>query len=345
MPISAQCIFCYSVPMQLSNPTPAPASATAAPAAETVHETAADQGAARQVVNQLQRSELFRDYQKAFETTTGLPLALRPVGAFQSPLAGSKNANAFCSMMAKCNKSCAACLQMQQRVETEAVVEAKTLKCFAGLNETSIPVRIGTRTIGFLQTGQVLFEAPSETRFTGVARQLRDWGLGDNMREFKAAYLQTRVLTPRQYASAVNLVTIFAQHLASLSNQVMTQAAQAESPVIARARAYIAEHQGEAITLRQVAAAVHLSSYYFCKLFHESTGLTFTEYLARTRVEAVKQALLNPHMRVSEAAYAAGFQSLSQFNRVFRRIEGTSPKAYRESLHGLAAPAARRHAA
>jgi AraC-like DNA-binding protein len=56
--------------------------------------------------------------------------------------------------------------------------------------------------------------------------------------------------------------------------------------------------------------------------------------LARVRVEKVKNLLLNPHKRVSEAAYEAGFQSLSQFNRVFRRIAGLSPTVYRERLHG-----------
>jgi AraC-like DNA-binding protein len=52
------------------------------------------------------------------------------------------------------------------------------------------------------------------------------------------------------------------------------------------------------------------------------------------RVETVKQLLLNPHKRVSEAAYEAGFQSLSQFNRVFRRIVGEAPSDYRDGLHG-----------
>jgi AraC-like DNA-binding protein len=49
-------------------------------------------------------------------------------------------------------------------------------------------------------------------------------------------------------------------------------------------------------------------------------------------VEKVKSSLLNPHMRISEAAYAAGFQSLSQFNRVFRRVVGEQPRIWREKL-------------
>ena len=57
--------------------------------------------------------------------------------------------------------------------------------------------------------------------------------------------------------------------------------------------------------------------------------MTFTEYLARIRVEMVKKLLLNPHTRISEAAFEVGFQSLSQFNRVFRRFAGESPSDYR----------------
>jgi AraC-like DNA-binding protein len=86
-----------------------------------------------------------------------------------------------------------------------------------------------------------------------------------------------------------------------------------------------------------VAQEVNRSPSYFCKTFKDSTGLTFTDYLARTRVEAVKQMLLNPNMRVSEAAYAAGFQSLSQFNRTFRRIEGRSPIAWRNPAGAISA--------
>jgi AraC-like DNA-binding protein len=51
------------------------------------------------------------------------------------------------------------------------------------------------------------------------------------------------------------------------------------------------------------------------------------------RIEKVKNLMLNPHKRISEAAYEAGFQSLSQFNRVFLRIAGESPSDYRERFN------------
>ena len=127
-----------------------------------------------------------------------------------------------------------------------------------------------------------------------------------------------------------------AQQLAAVSNQLMVKQSLAESPVITRARTYIAAHLTEDISLAQVSHAVGMSSFYFCKNFKKGTGLNFTEYLSRQRVESVKQLLLNPYKRVSEAAYEAGFQSLSQFNRVFHRITGESPTAYRDQLHAPA---------
>ena len=68
--------------------------------------------------------------------------------------------------------------------------------------------------------------------------------------------------------------------------------------------------KSEKISLAEVATAVGASLFHFCKVFHKSTGLTFTNYLARVRAEAARGQLLNPNRRISEIAYDVGFQSL-----------------------------------
>jgi AraC-like DNA-binding protein/ligand-binding sensor protein len=291
------------------------------------------QSRSKSIVEHLKASQIWRDYEKAFAEATGLPLGLRPVETFQFPLAGQKNENPFCALLARTNKSCSACLQMQQQIAEAAKVEAHTLRCFAGLCDTAIPVRVGENLIAFLQTGQVLLHRPSKREFKRVTRQLLEWGREIDLKRIEEAYFQTRVVSKRQYESIIRLLAIFAQHLAALSNQLMVREEKAESPMIARARAYIADHQSEELSLKEVARAVNTSAFYFCKMFKQAIGLTFTDYLARVRVEKVKNLLLNPHKRVSEAAFEAGFQSLSQFNRVFKKIEGMSPSDFREQLH------------
>lgn len=288
----------------------------------------------RAIVAQLKRSQIYKDYEQAFRETTGLPINLRPIEAFDLPFQGDPKESPFCALMGDSNQSCAACLQLQKRVEEEARVEAKTLKCFAGFCDSSVPVRVGENLIAFLQTGQILLHQPSREQFDRTTRQLLKWGAEIDVRRLEEAYFQSRVITKKQYASILRLLTIFAQHLSALSNELMVKEAAAESPPVAKARQFITEHQAEELSLAQVAQSVNMSAFYFCKMFKRATGMTFTDYLARVRVEKVRNLLLNPHKRVSEAAYEAGFQSLSQFNRVFRRIAGESPSTYRDRLHG-----------
>src|SRR5262245_21089220 len=131
----------------------------------------------RMLVAQLKRSQVYRDYEKAFRDTTGLPITLRPLEAFDLPYHHDPNEIPFCALMAQSNHSCAACLLMQKKVEDSARLEAKTLKCFAGLCDSAVPVRVGDNLIAFLQTGQVLLHAPQQIEFTKTSRELLKLGV------------------------------------------------------------------------------------------------------------------------------------------------------------------------
>lgn len=290
---------------------------------------------ARAIVDHLRQSRIYRDYEMAFRETTGLPIALRPTESFTLPHHGDPNENPFCMLMATTNGSCAACLRQQKQVDELAQFEPTTLKCFAGLCDSAVPVRVGENLVAFLQTGQIMLSTPTKAQFRRTTSQLLQWGATVDATRLEEAYFQTRVVTKRQYDSILRLLTIFAQHLSSLSNQLLVRQETGESPVISRARLFIEQHQTEDLSLNEVAQAVNMSAFYFCKTFKKATGMTFTDYLARVRVEKVKNLLLNPHKRVSETAFEAGFQSLSQFNRVFRKIAGESPTHYRDRIHGM----------
>ncbi len=287
----------------------------------------------RKFVEQLQASQIYRDYEQAFRETTGLPITLQPLEGWDLPFANDPKQNPFCSLMAGTNQSCAACLQHQAQLQSSALVEPSSLKCFAGLCDSAVPIRVGENVVAFLQTGQVLLHQPDAKQFARTTRQLLKFGVDADLKKLEEKYYQSRVLTGKQHESIVRLLSIFAQHLAALSNQLAVQEEHSESPQISKARTFIHEHQDEDLSLEEVAKAVNMSAFYFCKMFKKATGMTFTDYLARVRVEKVKNLLLNPHKRISEAAFEAGFQSLSQFNRVFRRVAGESPTTYRDRIH------------
>jgi len=104
---------------------------------------------------------------------------------------------------------------------------------------------------------------------------------------------------------------------------------RAEPVQIWKARRFIEEHSAEELSLRKVARAVNISSNHLSEKFKQVTGENFVEYVARTRFEKALGLLLNSNRRISEIAFAVGFQSLSQFNRVFKKLSGKSPTQYR----------------
>ncbi|HTV75973.1 MAG TPA: helix-turn-helix domain-containing protein [Candidatus Baltobacteraceae bacterium] len=286
----------------------------------------------RALVNALTNSKIYREYVRAFGDMTGMPLALQPVETWQLPHHGERNENSFCALISRASHACAACLQTQERLCAKAAREPQTVTCPAGLCDTAAPVRMSDRLVGYLQSGQYFSKKPDGRQFERTARLVAKWGVDVERKKLKEVYFATKVVSAKQQKSALKLLSIFAQHLAMLSNQVFIEQENAESPVIKSAREYIQEHQSERLSLGQVARAVNMSTFYFCKTFKKVTGINFTDYLSRVRIEKSKNLLLNPNLRVSEIAFEVGFQSLTHFNRVFKNVLGQSPTDYRAQL-------------
>ena len=114
------------------------------------------------------------------------------------------------------------------------------------------------------------------------------------------------------------------------SKRVRLQNGDRAEPVeIWKARKFIEEHSNEELSLKRVAHAVNISVNYLSEKFKDVTGVNFVEYVARVRFEKACDLLENADRRISEIAFAVGFQSLSQFNRIFKKLSGRSPTAYR----------------
>jgi AraC-like DNA-binding protein/ligand-binding sensor protein len=281
------------------------------------------------LVEQLANSDLFREYEKAFNTATGMPLALHTADSFALPFRGKRKENPFCAMMATKSKG----------AQEKAVI----VKCAHGLSEAAVPVRLGDKVVCLVQTGQVFAEAPSSKKIDEVVAKARSLGVEDSAEIVRARYMDTPLVPREKLQSEVRMLGVFAELLSIKMNQIAVTESHAEHPVVLRAKEVIEKHQGEEISLGAVAKEVHVSSFHLCKLFRKSTGVTFTEYVSRTRTEKAKNLLLNPQLRISEIAYEVGFQSLTHFNRIFRKLVGESPTRYR--IRSGARQAVKAHAA
>jgi AraC-like DNA-binding protein/ligand-binding sensor protein len=298
--------------------------------------TSAASGKSDPIIQAIRDSELFKEYHKAFTKLTGLPLAILEPASWQLPHHGNRNENPFCALIAARSSACAACVSMKMKLCEKAASESQTDTCPYGLAETAVPIKAGSRLVGFLHTGQALLGKAAPEQFEKIRKQLAPHWDRKELAELEVAYQKSKVVDPQQYKSVVVLLNIFAKQVEALANQLMVTQAHAEPPVITRAKAFIKEHQHEDLTLTGVSKALHMSPFYFCKLFRKWTGITFTNYLSRIRIETAKEQLLNPHVRISEVAYDIGFQSLTHFNRVFRKVVGLSPTQYRIKLPAAA---------
>lgn len=285
----------------------------------------------KQLINSLLRSRLFRDYENVFTAATGLPLTLRPVEFWQLAHRGKKHENPFCALLAERPETLAVCLKAHDEMIRHTGDLPHTVTCPFGLTETAVPVKLGGHTIGYLRIGQVLRHLPSRADTTKVSRELEKHG-APFKGEIRKAWEKNPFIPPDRYNAIVRLLTFFADQLSSLINQIVVEQQNTEPPIVFKARRYIEEHKKEPMSLSAVAQAAGASAFYFCKVFHKSTGLKFTDYVARVRLEEARTQLLNPNRRVSEVAYDVGFQSLTQFNRMFKRVFGQSPTAFRAHL-------------
>jgi AraC-like DNA-binding protein/ligand-binding sensor protein len=259
-----------------------------------------------------------------------LPLTLRPANLWSLALQNKKSETSLCSLLSQNRKACSICLLTQGKITPPDASVSQSTTCPAGLCETAIPIRIGNRLIGFLQTGQVRLKPACLEDFHRFVSALGTKPAKQTA--LQESYFAAQQMDPARYRGAIHLLEIFAGHLGLIGNQLILQDAGAESPFIKHAKTYIQDHHDEELKLTTVARELHMSVFHFCKMFKKSTGLTFTDYLGRARIERAKTLLLDPNHRISEVAFAVGFGSLTHFNRTFLKLVGCSPSDYRKNL-------------
>ena len=280
----------------------------------------------------LAASETFRDYQDAFRSATGLPLRIVSADPDDGCLDPEETIrNPLCDALAVCKTACHACLETSRRMIEKNTCEGPiSCHCFAGLITTAVPVKLGSSIIAYLKTGQIFHRQPNKDDFEKMLEKIgRKLLSAKIIKNLHSAYFQTRAVDPQRYNAMITLLKHFAAELGQHAESLAIINEGSEPATVTRARSFIHSRLNDSLTLEQVAHEAGTSESHFCRLFKEATGLTLTDYVNRCRIEWTKKELLNSDQRISEIAFKVGYQSLSQFNRSFARIIGTSPTNWR----------------
>ncbi len=106
----------------------------------------------------------------------------------------------------------------------------------------------------------------------------------------------------------------------------------AGSFIVKAALSYIDQNYMNKISLMDVAESVFVSQWHLSKLLNRFTGNSFFDILGQTRVNKAKELLSDPALKVHEIAEKVGFSDVAHFSKIFKKIEGRSPVAYRSRL-------------
>lgn len=101
--------------------------------------------------------------------------------------------------------------------------------------------------------------------------------------------------------------------------------------VILRIYRLVDKRFAEKLSLEEASGEVFLSPAYFSKVFKEETGLSFTQYVNKVRIDKSKELLADGSLSLVEVAGLVGFEDQSYFTKVFKRVTGVSPGKYRGS--------------
>lgn len=102
--------------------------------------------------------------------------------------------------------------------------------------------------------------------------------------------------------------------------------------VIEAAVEYVNDHYIEPITLNSVADRFFLNASYFCKVFKEEVGESFTKYFINLRIQKAKELLKDPTRKIYEIAGMVGYEDVQYFTRIFKSAIGVTPVQYREKV-------------
>lgn len=280
-----------------------------------------------------------KQYMDAFRKATGLPfLKLVPPNHHQPYVQSEKESevNPLCYLVRNSQTGCQDCLENQRSLlqSTGGDGEIRHVNCSVGLTEFAIPVMEGKRHVATLVSGQIFVQQPTERDFERVAKRLSTGKEKRWLAKARKAFFATPVISTDRIEAIIRLLNDFAEHIPEDARRHEMTSAPTEHQAVRSAKQFIETSAGDSVTFEQVLHHVHVSRFHFCKIFKKSTGLTLTEYMTKFRLTKAKTLLLDSSLRISEVVFAAGFGSVSQFNSVFRRLEGMSPTEYREMKCG-----------
>jgi AraC-like DNA-binding protein len=279
----------------------------------------------------LAASAVFAEFGASLRRLTGLPLSLNTPGVTTTrPPPSGGHSNPLCELIRKTPRGEARCQACDRRHQARAAAQgrARLYTCHAGFLDMAVPLFVDGRHVATISCGQVLPEPPSPAAARRLQRRL-GW-LAVSQRAFQSAYRRAPYLPRAHLRDVIRLLEVFGGHLCESTSRIRQLEARLQRDEVRLACDYVDQHfrRGD-LSLGEVAAAVGLSRAHFSQVFHKAVGMTFTRFVQTRRAAEARRLLETTDHDITRISFDCGFNSLTHFNRVFRRFASSSPRQYR----------------
>lgn len=261
------------------------------------------------------------EFQRDFELLSGMKLAFVDELGLGDDL--RRDCLPLCAVVNASAAGSAMCARVRHALLASAADHSSCMVCDAGLNEVVIPLNISGIRAGFFMFGGTSPLPPSPQTLHKARHLLKKNGLDVSESDLESWLAQTPVVRKEAIDAYRRIVHLAAKQIAlKVTDQLVDPEVKMPLPVKKACGFIRARSLTDDIHLSEVARHCGVSEGHLSRMFHHATGLTFREYVTQVRIEHAKALLMRTNKSVTEIAYESGFQSLSQFHRVFRKLNG-----------------------
>jgi AraC-like DNA-binding protein/ligand-binding sensor protein len=203
--------------------------------------------------------------------------------------------------------------------------------CHAGLIDVYLPILLRGQHIATLCTGQFFTAQPTKKKFELIKANIENYNV--DLKLLEDAYFKTRVISKKRIRDYIELMNLIVSYIFEVEDKIVFFKSARLSDAVSKAIIFIENHYSKKVYIKDVADYVYLSKYHFEHIFKKETGLTFVDYLNFYRISQAKKYLMEKS--ILNVCFDTGFNSVSNFYKIFKRYAGASPRGYKNNLHYL----------
>ena len=218
------------------------------------------------------------------------------------------------------------CVKMKKKLTAKLKDEILFGKCYAGVYEYTIPLRIDGQLMLFIGIGSYRLQG---TKKIYLAEKYKD------------KYMELRSDIP-PLSKIKKLTDIMLRYFKMIYAELLKEKSPTRSGlsekdyVYSHILAYLNENCREAVTLDDISSFCHYSKSYISHLFKAKNGKNINEYVNSLRIAQAEEMLKKTDLSIKEIAYTVGFSDSNYFTNVFKKEKNISPKKYRAFFAGAA---------